>query len=172
MIDISLTNNSKNSTLYVHVSKDTKSVELFDFFEGLNNNKKHSRIVVTSPYLLSKNGNLIDIYYVIERGNAALSVGDITFTKFKKDKYSGPLFRYANKEITENIINEYYGTGKIYRFSKPFHLRAQNSNNRRNYGTKHYWHGSTEYIEQGTLYGETTDYLIVGAFIGKSFNEE
>lgn len=172
MIDIDLTNNSKNRTLYTSVYKDTRSVELFDFFEGLRNNRKYSRIVITSPCLLPQNGNLIDIYYVIERGNAASSVGNITFTEFKKDKHSGVLFRYAYNEITEEIVDKYYETGNIYRFSKPFHLRAQNSNNRTNYGSKHYWHGSTEFIEEGTLYGETTDYLIVGAFIGKKFNEE
>lgn len=57
---------------------------------------------------------------------------------------------------------------KFIRFSKPYRLRAQNSRNRTGYGWEWDWSGGYgDYIE-GTLYGETTDYIFAGVYISSS----
>lgn len=73
-------------------------------------------------------------------------------------------------EIDDNIITQYVDKDQFYRFSTPFLLRAQNSSNRTGYGWEWDWSGGYGDYTEGTLYGETTDYFFVGAYISSIEN--
>ena len=60
--------------------------------------------------------------------------------------------------------NEEIEFGKIYTLDNPMFLKAQNSMNRSGYGT--YYNNRGELVQQGTLYGETTYYLVTGFILG------
>lgn len=64
------------------------------------------------------------------------------------------------KEI-QNIDNTYekISRGSKFAFERPFLIGGQTSDNRTGYGCE--WIGGGDYIE-GTLYGEVTDFMVVG----------
>ena len=64
--------------------------------------------------------------------------------------------RFLTDNLTDDIIQKYNGKNVEWRFDKPYLFRAQNSTNRTGYG----WGASN------TQYGETTAYVISGAFLG------
>ena len=145
-----------------YVWDDTKSVELMDKFEGIDSNIIYERLVIkNSSYGVTKAGEFYSYHLVIERGWNEKEVGDITFTEFKKGNDSD-LVQHIENEITPQVLKKYKGKNKIYYFSKPYVLRAQNSSNRVGYGS--YWDRSGNYYK-GTEYGETSNYLFVGVYI-------
>lgn len=85
-------------------------------------------------------------------------------------------FPYVNEIISknksENVIDiqipsgyeGYYANSILLPFIDPILLRAQNSNNRTGYGWIWEWNTVTY---EGTYYGETTGYPIVGCYITK-----
>ena len=104
---------------------------------------------------------------VLERSKNRDYQGNITFTEFKKGNI-GDLKRYVQCQFTEDDIVKCMETGEIKLFSKPYLLRAQNSRNRSGYGWE--WDWSDPYypsVMEGTFYGETTNYVFVGAYIRK-----
>lgn len=153
--------------LVKYIFNDTKTVELLDKFEGIGqqNERKYKRLVIENgKYFQISGGEIVYFNLVIERGRGSDYVGDITFTEFKKGEDS-ELRAHIFSEITDEIISCYKDKDQFYRFSKPYLLRAQNSSNRTGYGWEWDWSGGYgDYIE-GTLYGETTNYFFVGAYI-------
>lgn len=152
----------------VSVYKDTKSIDLLDKFEGISGDRKKSyRRMVINPgnYVYGKG---IYYHYVIERSYNSNYVGDITFTDFKKGN-TYDLNHHIQLELTDEIIAKYKDTDKFYKLQKPYHLRAQNSSNRTGYGWEWDWsYGVGDYTE-GTLYGETTDYIFSGVYISSEY---
>ncbi|WP_022755885.1 hypothetical protein [Butyrivibrio fibrisolvens] len=147
--------------LVTYVDNNTKSVALMDRFEGKDREVIYKRIALEN--MLFANGAICHL--VIERANRRPCVGDITFTDFKKG-YSGDLCNHVKAEVTSDVIKKYSGKKEIYYFDKPFRLRAQNSGNRTGYGSIWEWsYGGGEMVHEGTLYGETTDYVFAGVYI-------
>ncbi len=149
--------------LVEYVWEDTRTVDLLDQFEGYGdrNPVRYRRIVIKNIFNRKYTDEMIyGFNLVIERGWGSDYVGDVTFTQFKRGEASA-LARYIDSEVTDEIVEKYINKDRFYRFSKPYLLRAQNSSNRTGYGSE--WIGGT-YLE-GTLYGETTKYFIVGVYI-------
>lgn len=159
--------NTDLDELITCIWEDTKTIKLLDKFEGYcdDSSTKYKHIVIENvKFTRYSNVHRPGFNFVIERGNGSDYVGDVTFTKFKKDE-AYDLYRYLNSEITDEIIEQYLDKDRFYRFSKPYLLRAQNSHNRTGYGWEWNWSGGIgDYIE-GTLYGETTKYFFVGVYI-------
>ena len=158
--------------LVTNISSDTKSVSLLDKFEGYGEGEPAYRRIVmknTSYAWVLGLKNKAGINLVIERSSKHDYVGDITFTEFKQDKDRN-LRDFLRQEINDDIAEKYLDKDKFYRFSKPYHLRAQNSSNRTGYGWEWDWSGGYGDYTEGTLYGETTDYVFVGAYISSRWS--
>lgn len=156
-----------NEDLIAYVNENTKSVRIMDTFEGIEGGRKYKRIIVkNSKYRHQLNlNNGASVNLVIERSSFRQYKGDITFTDFKNGK-DQDLIDYIKREITNEIADRYLNKDRFFRFSKPYRLRAQNSRNRTGYGDRWEWHGGEgECVKEGTKYGETTDYVFVGAYI-------
>ena len=85
-----------------------------------------------------------------------------TRSHFRQEMIKGVL---NIRVLRDDIIEQYVDRDVFYRFSKPYLLRAQNKDNRTGYGSKWEKVGGKEKYMEGTLYGETTNYLLVGAYI-------
>jgi hypothetical protein len=135
------------------------TVQMMDDFESLTPEGyyKYERLILEDAiYEYSS-------YYafVIERRNERDYVGDTTMTELKKGE-SFELNLYAREAIERHFKRRKKKKdkpGTMILFKKPYHLRAQNSGNRTGYGN--YYEGY-DLVIPGTLYGETTDYLVVG----------
>ena len=157
--------------LVTYIWDNTKTVDVLDKFEGYrqSDSTKYKRIVIrNAKYIRYSNKHNPGFNLVIERGHGSDYVGNITFTQFKKGEAS-ELAQYVNNEVTDEIIEQYIDRNQFYRFSKPFLLRAQNSLNRTGYGWEWDWSDGYGNYTEGTLYGETTNYFFVGAYITTGF---
>ena len=152
--------------LEVHISETTRTVELLDQFEGFGNNEPYDRLILKNALYISKGKHHEYISLVVERSRNCDFEGNITFTEFKQG-YTRELKEFVWKQISEDDLIKYKNSGEILRFSRLYRLRAQNSRNRSGYGWE--WDWSTPYaplVTEGTLYGETTNYVFVGVYIG------
>lgn len=155
--------------LEVYVSANTSTVKLLDKFEGFDTETPYERLIIKNAMRIYKGNQSEMINLVVERSKNCDYEGSITFTKFKQG-YTLNLRTFVENQIahiSKSDLAVYKNSGKIFRFSKPYLLRAQNSRNRSGYGWE--WDWSTPYaplVTEGTLYGETTDYMFVGAYIG------
>lgn len=158
--------------LIQYIFDTTKTIDLLDKFEGYGQDApiRYRRIVIENcNYRNYSIGHGVGFNLVIERGRGSDYVGNVTFTEFKKGE-AYELSRYIEEEITEEIINKYVDTDQFYRFTKPYLLRAQNSSNRTGYGWEWDWSGGYGDYTEGTLYGETTNYFFVGAYITSDYS--
>lgn len=147
----------------------TKTVKLMDRFEGYDEECTRYKRIVVSNYTSSRtlNGYLYSCNLVIERSKGK-HVGNITLTQLKNRTFPQyrQLLEYLSSQIDENIIAKYGGKNEIFYFDPPFLLRAQNQLNRTGYGWEWDWSGGVgNVISEGTEYGETTNYVIAGAYI-------
>ena len=156
----------KRRELTKHIFNDTRTIELLDEFEGIGDNNPYvyEMLEIPSAIYLWKNKKYISLSLVVKRCRASECVGDITFTEFKQEKVAD-LKNYVSKQITDTVVEKYQGKREIFYFEKPYHLRAQNSSNRTGYGWEWDWSGGVGDYVEGTMYGETTDYGFVGAYI-------
>ena len=138
-------------------------------YEGLNgkDDKPYERLVISNGNRVVMNYKYC-IHYVIERSRKKDYVGDITFTEFKKG-YTSELNQHVRKELENIDVNQYLDKDCFFRFNKPYHLRAQNSRNRTGYGWEWDWSGGYGDYTEGTLYGETTDYVIAGVYLSSDY---
>lgn len=165
--------------LHIKLFDTSRTLRLMDEFEGIGEKNKiiYDRLVIYNENLLGSLGEhkVFNYALVVERGMSQECVGSITMTDFK-NSYLNP-FVYVTKsdnserillkehienEVTESVYNEYVDSGNAYFFSKPYKLKAQNSRNRSGYGN--IYNGDI-LIYEGTKYGETSGYLIVGVYI-------
>ena len=138
---------------------DTPTVPLMDEYETLTSEGyyKYERLVLQD--CLWHNSSLFS--YVVERRNERDCVGNITLTELKKGEdwdlsaYAKETIDHYNSRKKTKRINP----GTIVFFKKPYLLRAQTSANRTGYGN--YYEGN-DLVYEGTLYGETTSYVIIG----------
>lgn len=149
----------EDRTLRKYIGRDTKTVSLMDQFESLTEEgfQKYVRIIDTGVYTYSKDKGF---QFIIERLNGREYSGDISMTDYKNFRNAN-LYAKAKNQIKRYLnSNEVNPEGNIeIMFDKPYRLRAQNSNNRSGYGSIY---DGSDLIRQGTLYGETTSYAVVG----------
>ena len=153
--------------LCVYLSRDMKSIELFDKYEGHKiDSPVYRRIVIRDTMYSWRLGlkDYVGVNLVIERCISRDYVGNITFTEFKQGN-DGKLREFIAKELTDDIVDQYVDKDRFYRFSKPYRLRAQNSKNRTGYGWEWDWSDGVGDHVEGTFYGETTDYVFAGVYI-------
>lgn len=167
--------------LKAKVFYDSKTMKLMDEFEGLkdeNDGVVYDRLVIYNENLIQyvKKGKAYNYALVVERGSNKKSVGSIVMTEFKRvylkpyvfqvgDNESLLLSEHLKNEITEKVYEKFVDSGKVYKFNKPYELKAQNSRNRSGYGNIY----NGEYlVYEGTKYGETTSYLFTGVYIYSS----
>lgn len=168
--------------LRIKLFDTSRTLKLMDEFEGIGEDNKiiYDRLVIYNQNLLGHLGEhkVFNYALIVERGKSQEAVGSITMTDFKSS-YLNP-FIYVTKsedakitilkehienEVTESVYNEYVDSGNAYIFSAPYKLKAQNSRNRSGYGN--IYNGDI-LVYEGTKYGETSSYLIVGVYIYKS----
>lgn len=171
--------------LIAQVYYDTKSIKLFDKFEGYKSEIAYKRMLIINkfdPYKINyyyREGNKLKIkstfYYdlVLERvtqnNKNADCCYELTFTDFKKDNCHIDYFenQYLPRVLSEEKCKKYSGTKAIFKLLNPIKMNAQNTHNRTGYGDEWHWDtdgGLIEHIE-GTKYGETTEYYITGIII-------
>lgn len=141
------------------IYSDTKSLAVMDEFDGVgpNNKERYDRLVLWREWRSYE--------VVIERGKAENPAGEITFTKYKKGEDS-VLRDFISSQATREELRKYVNKEEVFYFSKPFLFRAQNSLNRSGYGWNWDWSDQDNpIVMEGTLYGETNDYLIVGIYV-------
>lgn len=145
----------RKEVLEKYIYKDTPSIALFDQFDGIGEKNKviYNRLVIMNKYqAITTDGGFCQYRLVIERGYSKDQAGTMSFTELKLSKVQ-ELHQYIKEQLNKRIIDQYSSNKKLYRFKKPFGLRAQNSMDRIGYG----------YID--LQYGETHDYLVVGVYI-------
>ena len=77
--------------------------------------------------------------------------------------YTSKVNEHARVEIDNYLENGgNLENGQIIMFKTCYLLRAQNSSNRAGYGNIYY---GDELVHEGTLYGETTSYVLAGVQI-------
>lgn len=159
----------RGTELVVPVYDTSRTVDILDKYEGLNgkDDKPYERLVISNGNRVVMNYKYC-IHYVIERSRKKDYVGDITFTEFKKG-YTSELNQHVRKELENIDVNQYLDKDCFFRFNKPYHLRAQNSRNRTGYGWEWDWSGGYGDYTEGTLYGETTDYVIAGVYLSSDY---
>lgn len=151
------------------VFNDTRTINLLDKFEGIDDKdaKIYQRLIIKNGMINGKYGDPY-LHLVIERRTSNEITGDITFTEFKKGEIAG-LREYLSEEISQDDINMYLDMNQFFKFSKGYLLRAQNSKNRSGYGSHRVYRNGRSTYSKGTEYGETTEYVFVGAYISKKF---
>lgn len=143
------------------ILRSTKIVKIMNKFEGIDSDVKYNRIVIEN--MININGGLCHL--VIERAKSSNYTGDITFCDYRDGK-TEELIKFLKGQISKEVVAEYSGKKKLYRFKKPYHLRAQTSKNRDSI-SGWYWDwsdGVGSYIE-GDEYGNTNDYIFAGVYI-------
>ncbi len=147
-------------TLATYIFSDTKSVDLMDKFEAVNEDgfRVYDRILVQNHFGVGYvEGEYLFGHLIIERLEGRQSAGDITMTDFKTGLTS-ELQDYVKDQVSQRLRK--YGTlPDELMFDIPFLLRAQNSSNRTGYGSEY---NGYDLVYQGTLYGETFKYAFVG----------
>ncbi len=145
-------------TLKKYINQDAKTVELLDEFEKANDEgiKKYSRILDTGAWYYTADRRY---QFIIERLEGRKCVGDITMTNYKTRNHNRALIDYAKEQIKQFLDNNDVDAPTEIMFEQPFLIRGQKSSNRRGYGSEY---NGNRLVKKGTLYGETTDYAIVG----------
>lgn len=168
--------------LHIKLFDTSRTLKLMDEFDGIDEENKiiYDRLVIYNENLLGHIGKnkVFNYALIIERGKSQKVVGSITMTDLKSGylkpyvsitKSEGSknvlLKEHIENEVTESVYNEYVDSGTPYLFSVPYKLKAQNSRNRSGYGN--IYNGDI-LVYEGTKYGETSSYLIIGVYIYKS----
>ena len=137
-----------------------------------DNNKIYDTLLLEDIFRIRyrKHSYLISLF--IQRMPCDIEYIDssLTFTAMKNELADRS--HYIEKRKNFKVLNEVFtGIYKIkypinekvgidYFFDKPVKFNAQNSSNKSGYGSRYC---GEDLIYEGTLYGETTDYMFVGA---------
>lgn len=162
-----------NRTLSCKLYRDTRTVALLDQFESRNadGTKTYETLLLKDVFCIKYENHLWWVGLQLKRKpqNVECVDSSLTFTKLKKD-----ILEHVFSEATPDsyrIIQAVFSCISLIpnfadipnvsvQFDKPVKFNAQNSSNRCGYGNR-YWRD--ELVHEGTLYGETTDYMFVGA---------
>jgi hypothetical protein len=158
--------------LIVQICNDTKTIALMDEFERRDEdwNKIYTALVLSDVFLIQYRRKFYFVSLVLKRmpQNATCLSSGLTFTAFKTmfcDKVFSLSDRGSNilsKSCVEGVQKTFHPDVQEmrYEFPTPIRFNAQNSGNRSGYGSRYRW---GEPVYEGTLYGETTDYMFTEA---------
>ena len=152
-----------NDDLEVYISKDTKTLPIFDKFEKLENGENlYKRMIIKNSGRTTINKRIYTYDLIVERIDYRTSnaFGEITMTEFKKDK--GVVLQYATKALSNYLKRHSIKEKYELHFNAPYYLRAQSSSNRTGYGWEWEW---DNLIYEGTEYGECNNYGFVGIIV-------
>jgi hypothetical protein len=158
--------------LTARIYNDTKTIALMDEFERCDEsgNKIYTELVLSDPFAIQYRRKCYWVGLVLKRmprNTNCLSSG-LTFTAFKT-AFCGKVFSLSNqgtnvlsKSCIEGVQKTFHPEIQTmkYEFPTPIRFSAQNSGNRSGYGSRYHW---GELVYEGTLYGETTDYMFTEA---------
>lgn len=162
--------------LVKRVFKDTKTIALLDEFEEIDDarNKIYDTLYIPNMFFIMYDHCMYSIGMYLQRKlkNVTLIDSTLTFTKLKK-KMLEKLF-FETERHNNVIINEVFNginktnieeTDEFYHyFECPILFKAQNSLNKSGYGNRFY---NGEMVYEGTLYGETSEYMFIGVHYQK-----
>lgn len=155
--------------LIKNICKSTKTMALLDEFEGIGkyvDKEAYDRLIITGFTGYTKLGNITCQYIIKRMDYEDETVGNITFTELKNGKCTG-LKKYVTEQIENKIKSMSYDERVEIDLDMPYLLRAQNSKNREGYGWEWDWSYGVGSCTEGTYYGETTRYGIVGIRVTK-----
>lgn len=152
------------------LDKKTETIKLMDEFEKRNESHKkiYTTLKLVNVFCIQKGEQLFWISLYIQRKPKEIACieSSLTFSDLKKNML-GKVFTVDNSKDYRVLEEVFYGSETFnsiskekYVFPKPVKFNAQNSSNRSGYGNKYY---GENLIYEGTLYGETTDYMFVAA---------
>jgi hypothetical protein len=157
------------NSLYYHLNSDTKTIPIMDEYD--KSDKQY--LIFGGQYKLCSERfpyPEVDLVVVRCREEVLCYRSNLTMTDLKNN--GGTLLRdtrIEEKHRLEPLYQELLGIskeklipGNAVAFQKPCLLGGQTSNDRRNYGSEY----CGDYLVcQGTEYGETTKFLIIGAIV-------
>lgn len=154
------------------IFSDTKSIQLMDEFESYNDQhvRKYDTLMFKSIFMVAYDNKRYRISLFLQRkpDNLKCIYSLLTFTELKK-LYVNRSFTIEQRDEFEVLDEVFKGIKRVnlseqsyydYFFQRPVLFNAQNSSNRFYFGST--WCGG-ECVEEGTLYGETTEYVFIGA---------
>ena len=180
-----ITNLTDNQILCENLDNTTKTIQLFDKFynqekEFLSLEFTHfSYNLIEHPFYNYKKYTPVSLILIKEWDALKRNKRTLTISELKK--YSHRDFNEINShnnsikillkeindiprvEFEESMKNNNFFNKKYYALSKPISIGAQTTNNRKGYGN--IYNGET-LVYEGTKYGETTEFLIVGISVG------
>ena len=156
-------------TLICILSRDSSTVKIMDNFERLTELgfRRYARLIIELGYETVCVKHILSLVVEHEEKYTKADI-EITMTELKNRKCLR-LFRAIKEQIEEIKEYEKIEVGKVYVLENPIILNAQNSRNRSGYGNRY---NGYELIRQGTLYGETTEYLITGFILGSLYHPD
>lgn len=158
-----------NAVLDIRVFKDSKTIVIMDKFEkkGIHGEREYSSLLINDVFYIKYNRKLYSISLLLKRKERDVECisSTLTFTDLKKNLLEH-VFTINDRNLYK-ILNEAFVGIKvlpitpedksfIYYLPKPVVFNAQNSSNRSGYGNRCC---GEELTYEGTLYGETTEYM-------------
>lgn len=162
----------ENRVLQKYVYKTSGSIKIMDEFESTNNKneKIYDTLELQDLFFIMYRKRRYSISLLVQRKNydQKCIYSSLTFTDMKKEILNYHFFiedKNSYKvihETFEGIKNNWNSkeSETLYQFPVPVQFNAQNSSNRCGYGNQYC---GEELVWEGTLYGETSDYIFVGA---------
>ena len=157
-LEVSISLNLVEGNFYVFLPKYTSTIKLMDAFEALTIQgfRLYKTMILNPGYSYYDLGYFISL--IIERYDYAYEYQcEFTMSQIKR-KQAKRLFDCIKKDFASKDIGD-DDIGSLIYLEEPIMLRAQTSNNRTGYGSIY---NGENLIHEGTLYGETTSYIIKG----------
>lgn len=160
----------KKNTFSRQLNKDTKTVDLLDDFCSsgkdfllLRNQFYLNSYYYTASLIITRKYNEFDYDKTQPTMTELKQAAGKSISKVSTYRLL-PLINKI-KEIKKEIID--LDEEQIIIFEKPFLIGGQTSNNRTGYGSE--WSYGVYF--EGTLYGEVTDFMVVGIKIGNKYSK-
>ena len=154
---------TKENIYRATLTKKTKTLDMMDEFWST----KQKYLFLSCQYYTPQYQR-ITLILMFKPWNISLDYCQPTMTDLKNcigrsvlSQSCGRL-NYLNQVIRETIGNTKYKNGTIIPLRTPCSFGAQDSSNREDYGCE--WTGGGDW-EEKTLYGEVTDYMVIGVQI-------
>lgn len=160
---------SEENSMFIRLYNDTRTTPIMDSF--LNSDKKF--LVFNQIFRLSNPNNYIwpSISLVIRKGALGISAIDSGLTMTDLKKLSGaPIIHgifpensrfYSLAEELLSVANSEKASNNAIALEHPVRLGGQTYANQTGFGSE--YHGDT--FVQGTLYGETTSFYVIGFIV-------
>ena len=109
-----------------------------------------------------------DITISVIKENIDKDIDIIKHNEFRLKKLAVEILNCFQNDFNNKILKNESLQETFYSFSKPILLGAQTSKNREGYGNIY---NGEELIREGTKYGDTTKFLIVGVGVGSKYDK-